>query len=126
MVDWQAGSAPPGSIVDRSSLLARVGGDEALLAELSRLFVQECPDRLHAVRQAVEGHDSERLWRAAHQLCGALALFGAEAAVEAARRLEHMGRNGTLGSARAVCAVLHGETQQLLEELSELSQKICL
>jgi len=126
MVDWQAGSAPPGPVVDRSLLLARVGGDEALLVELSRLFVQECPDRLHAVRQAVEEHDPAGLKRAAHQLCGTLALFGAEAAAEAARRLERMGRNGALDSAREVCAVLHSETQQLLVELSELSQKICL
>jgi HPt (histidine-containing phosphotransfer) domain-containing protein len=105
--------------VDREALLERVEGDTELLTALVELFVQDCPERLAAIRLAVDGHDPAALKRAAHQLKGSLALFGAPGAVDAARRLEHIGQAGGLRRAGEILALLQAETHRLLEELAE-------
>jgi two-component system sensor histidine kinase/response regulator len=118
-VEWRAVHMPSLPVVDREALLERVEGDTELLADLVELFVQECPERLAAIRLAMEGHDPAALKRAAHQFKGTLALFGAPAAVEAARQLEHIGRDGGLDRAGEILAVLQAETQRVLAELAE-------
>ena len=110
---------PSQPVVDREALLERVEGDTELLTALVELLVQECPERLTAIRLAVEGHDPAALKRAAHQLKGSLAIFGAPAAVEAARQLEHIGQAGVLQTAGEILALLQAETHRLLEELAE-------
>jgi len=75
-------------------VLARVGGDRELLAEISRLFVDDAPRHLEKIRQAIEARDGESLRRAAHGLKGAAANFDAEGVVAAARTLEEIGRTG--------------------------------
>jgi CheY-like chemotaxis protein len=104
--------------LDRPALLSRVGGDEHLLADLAGLFVQDCPGRLAAVRQAAEAGDSVALQRSAHYLKGALGLFGVPDAVTAARELEMIGRSGDLGRAGEVYAVLERQTQRLTAALT--------
>jgi HPt (histidine-containing phosphotransfer) domain-containing protein len=111
---------PASAVVDSEALLARVGGDSALLAALARMFVQECPERQAAIRRAIEGHDPPALQRAAHQFKGALALFGAAAAVDAARGLEYLAREGSCDGAALLFESLLVETQGLVEELVEL------
>src|SRR5207253_7872959 len=73
-------------------VLARVGGDRELLAEISRLFVEDAPRHLERIRVALDSLDGESLRRAAHGLKGAAANFDADAVVSAARTLEEMGR----------------------------------
>src|SRR5262249_60453379 len=73
-------------------VVARVGGDRQLLAEISRLFVDDAPRHLERIRQAIDARDGEALRRAAHGLKGAAANFDAEGVVAAARTLEEIGR----------------------------------
>jgi two-component system sensor histidine kinase/response regulator len=73
-------------------VLARVGGDRELLAEISRLFVDDAPRHLEKIRQALDKRDGESLRRAAHGLKGAAANFDAAGVVTAARVLEEIGR----------------------------------
>ena len=63
------------SVMDRALALARVDGDEGLLADLAKLFCEESPKMMAAVREAVEARDPERLQRAAHSLKGAVATW---------------------------------------------------
>src|SRR5438876_10634654 len=66
-------------------VLARVGGDHQLLAEISRLFVDDAPEHLQRIKAALDAGDSGSLRRAAHALRGAAANFGADQVVETAR-----------------------------------------
>ena len=50
--------------------LERLGGDEELLREVARLFLEEYPVLLLEIRQAVAAQDAEALQRAAHSLMG--------------------------------------------------------
>lgn len=78
--------------IDRQAALSRVGGDTQLLREIAVLFLEEYPRLMVDLRDAIARGDSHRLERTAHGLKGSVATFGAQAAVEAALRLEVMGR----------------------------------
>jgi hypothetical protein len=51
-------------------VLARVGGDRELLAEISKLFVEDAPRHLERIRAALDARDGDALRRAAHGLQG--------------------------------------------------------
>src|SRR6516165_8764976 len=88
--------APAGAL---EPILARVGGDRELLAEISRLFVEDAPRHLERIDRALAVSDSEALRRAAHGLKGAAANFDADAVVDAARELEEIGRTSKFDGA---------------------------
>jgi HPt (histidine-containing phosphotransfer) domain-containing protein len=107
--------------MDRSLALARVDGDESLLADLARLFCEESPKMLAAVQQAVSAKDAERLQRAAHSLKGAVATFAAHHAFDAALKLERLGRAGDLGEAGKAYQALESQVERLRSVLDTLS-----
>jgi PAS domain S-box-containing protein len=108
-------------VMDRSLALARVDGDESLLADLARLFCEESPKMLAAVQQAVSAKDAERLQRAAHSLKGAVATFAAHHAFDAALKLERLGRAGDLGEAGKAYQALESQVERLRSVLDTLS-----
>jgi len=116
-------ATPPGVEPDTMpvEVLARVGGDRALLAEISRLFVEDAPRHLQRIREALDAGDSESLRRAAHGLKGAAANFDAEGVVNAARALEEMGRSGEPDAQNAAWNALTTEMEQLVTMLRTMS-----
>ena len=93
----------PGAVAGVSlQVLARVGGDRELLAEISRLFVDDAPRHLARIRQALDARDGDALLRAAHGLKGAAANFDADAVVAAARALEEIGRTAAVRCERRI------------------------
>lgn len=80
-----AGETPP---VDLSAALKSVGGNEELLGELIKIFLEELPRRLDAVRHAASRGDAEESRRVAHNLKGALTMLGAAEARALARQVE--------------------------------------
>jgi signal transduction histidine kinase/CheY-like chemotaxis protein len=112
--DARAG-APP---LDLKALLAEVGGDAQLFAELADLFVQDAPRRLADIREALRRRDAPALERAAHALKGSAANFGAKETVAAAATLESLGRGGDIEGADAVYADLERAMSRLLGALA--------
>ena len=112
---------PPSAVLDRNLALARVDGDEALLADLAKLFCEESPKMLAALLQAVSRKDAERLQRAAHSLKGAVATFAAHDAFEAALKLERLGRAGDLSGAEKAYEALESQIERLRSVLQTLS-----
>ena len=113
-------AAPPAPDVS-VQVLARVGGDRQLLAEISRLFVDDAPRHLDRIRHALDARDGEALRRAAHGLKGAAANFDAEGVVDAARTLEEIGRTSDFDGADAAWRSLAVETDQLISVLRAVS-----
>lgn len=109
-------------LFDRESALARVGDDEVLLAELVKIFLDDYPNSVREIEEAVAQGNPKLLERAAHSLKGAVANFGAEDVVKEAFELERMGRTGNLshanGNLQRLCQVLY----QLEHELRPLAQ----
>jgi HPt (histidine-containing phosphotransfer) domain-containing protein len=101
--------------------LARVGGDRELLAEITRLFIEDAPRHLDGIERAIVSGNGDALRRAAHGLKGAAANFDAHAVVDVARELEEMGRASTFEHAPSALDRLRSETDRLLTTLRTFS-----
>jgi len=106
-------------VLDRTTMLASVENDLALLQELAELFFAESPALLAQIRAGVDGHNAESVERSAHTLKGALANFGARRACEAARELEICGREGRLEGAGPRFSALEAEVGRACKALSD-------
>jgi len=107
--------------VDWETAIERVDGDEALLLDLAKLFLNEYPRMLEAVRVAVERKNAPELHRAAHSLKGSVATFAAQQAFDAALRLERFGRAGELSEVEEAFSVLATEVDRLRATLETLA-----
>jgi HPt (histidine-containing phosphotransfer) domain-containing protein len=107
-------------VLDRSTLLERVGGDTRALAELVRLFLADHPEQLARIRRAIEARDARGLRDAAHALKGAVSNFAAPAATESALRLQRMGDSGDLSGARSACRLLEEQLEQVKRALGAI------
>ncbi len=116
----QSGSSTMNQM-DRAMALSRVGGDEALLAELAGLFLDEYPQLLEEVRLGIDGMDAPAVERAAHQLKGLLGQFGAEAARDTAWHLELAGKQANLDVAKRVSEELRELMDLLKPELESVA-----
>jgi signal transduction histidine kinase/CheY-like chemotaxis protein len=114
---------PPGAVLDWTRALERVGGSEELLRQLAHLFVKESGKLLAEVRQAVASADASRLRRAAHTLKGSADCFAAKPVVDAAQRLEFMGRDRNLAGTEEARAALEAETDRLVRALTACTKE---
>jgi CheY-like chemotaxis protein len=110
------GSAGAG-VLDREKAMARASGDRGLLVELAGIFLEETPDTLSRMAQALEKDDANSVARLAHRLKGALLTLAAPAAAEAALALE---RSPTGAPAREAFGRLQKEVSRVEEELKGL------
>jgi two-component system sensor histidine kinase/response regulator len=96
---------------------ALFGGDPEFLAEIVNLFLETYPELLAEIESAVSRNDAAALGRAAHTMKGAVANFGAKAAVDQAKTLEMMGKAGDLVAAAAATQSLRALMEKLVPEL---------
>jgi signal transduction histidine kinase/CheY-like chemotaxis protein len=113
----QSATLAEGSAGAESSLLARLGGDAKLLRSITRTFLNDYPAKLHNIKQAIAHKNAPALASAAHAMKGAVAIFGADDAVQSAIELQQMGREGNLAKAAATF-------RKLDESLATLNAKL--
>jgi CheY-like chemotaxis protein len=101
----------------QDAVLSRIGGDVELLADISRIFIENAPKHLDQIRLALDTADAEALQRSAHALKGAAANFNALDLVAVARTFEEMGRAGELVGTESIWNALIVEMQRLLDTL---------
>ena len=104
-----------------SALLARFEDDTALIQELAALFLDDAPSLVEKIRQAIQSCDSSSLEKAAHALKGSVSNFCAQQALEAAVRLEEIGRAGEVANAEPALRCLEkslNDLQPLIERLA--------
>ena len=109
--------------LDESVALSRVGGDVELLREVIGLFLDDYPQSLDMIRDAVARGDQSSLERHAHSLKGSVSTFGAQEAYEAALALEKQGRTGDLAEAQDGLHRLEHALASLRPELEALQTK---
>lgn len=108
------------ALFDKEVALSRVGGDVELLKEIAELFLDDYPKSLSELREAVEARDPKRVERSAHGLKGSVSNFGARSAVDAALKLETMGRAQKLVEVEQVLQSLELALAALRPELESL------
>jgi signal transduction histidine kinase/DNA-binding response OmpR family regulator len=109
---------------DEATALDRVGGDRDLLNELIGAYRTESPKWLSDISRAIPLGDAAALRLAVHTLKGALSIFGAADAVNAAQRLEQMAVAGNLAHAADDWAALNDSLASLLRELDAYGNDI--
>ncbi len=100
-------------IMNEEEVLELLGGDRALLSEISRIFLAESPKMLAAIRLGVAESDASAVHFAAHALKGSVGNFSAATVFEAVRILEEMGQREDLSKAAAAVATLEQELARL-------------
>jgi two-component system, sensor histidine kinase and response regulator len=125
--DKKIGAQPPymntsssvGSL-DREVALARVGGDPDLLKEIAVLFLENYRGWLGELREAADTGNADAVERTAHGLKGSVANFGARDAVEAAFKLETLGRAHDLTGVPESMTALEAALETLRGDLESL------
>jgi two-component system sensor histidine kinase/response regulator len=107
-------SPPP---LDREELLERLGGDEEVLGEVVRLFLDDCPKRLSAIKAAVDARDSELIRTTAHALKGAAGNLSEGGLFQAAATLERIGVERRMEAAEAAWRRLSSEASNVIDAL---------
>jgi two-component system, sensor histidine kinase and response regulator len=102
---------------DEGMLLGRFNGNRTLLRLLVKTFRDDCPKMMGRIRSALGARDTAALADAAHGLKGSVGNFGTSAAQRTARKMEMMGRRGTLDGAWETYAVLEDDIARLLPAL---------
>jgi signal transduction histidine kinase/DNA-binding response OmpR family regulator len=115
---------PPASTNHRAELLARLEGDEELLQDVVRVFLEDTPGRLAAIKAAVEANNAEAIQAAAHALKGAAGNLSETALFEAARTLERLGAEGRLDAAHAAWRRLSMEASNVLDSLRQMEPAV--
>jgi CheY-like chemotaxis protein/HPt (histidine-containing phosphotransfer) domain-containing protein len=113
-------AAPVADVSDTpgyGALLARLDGDAQLLADISRLFLDDAPEHLRRIRAAIDAGDAEGLRHAAHALKGAAASFDAAEVVASARALEEAGRAADLSGVESTWRLLEPAMHDFLATL---------
>jgi HPt (histidine-containing phosphotransfer) domain-containing protein len=87
-------NSPPTSEFDSSELTDRLMGDQVLAKRLARVFVDNMPQDLLALANAISQSDSSAIAFAAHAIKGAAANVGGVAVRDAAAKLEQLGKAG--------------------------------
>jgi len=112
--------------LDRRLLLERTQGDVELAQQLARMFLSECPRYLSQIGKAVADRNGKALEVAAHTLKGSLSNLSAGQAVDVARQLEMMAREGNLDQAEEAFAELEQELEQLEPQLQALGKELAV
>jgi HPt (histidine-containing phosphotransfer) domain-containing protein len=86
--------------VDREALLDRLGGDETILLEIVKIFLEDTPQLLASMESAEAAGDAKTLRRLAHSLKGSAGTVGATALQASALGLEQAVDGGDLQAAR--------------------------
>ena len=104
--------------IDRTRDL--LDGDEAAITAVIDVFLRDAESYLGEVDAALAAGDADRLMRAAHTVKGAVAIFDALPATDAAIRVELAARRGDLAVARRDADDLRAETRRLAKYLAGL------
>ena len=99
--------------------MERLGGDEELLLDVVRLFLDDCPVRLAAIKAAVDSANAEQIRTTAHALRGAAANLSAQALTDAARTLERLGAENRLEPTEAAWRQLFTEATKVIDTLRQ-------
>jgi CheY-like chemotaxis protein len=105
-------------LIQWSTALQSVEGDQVLLRELVAAFLEESPGRMTDIREAIGQRNATALQRAAHALKGSMQAVGALQPAQLALDLETMGEAGQLIQADAKFIALEQTMGLLLPALN--------
>jgi two-component system sensor histidine kinase/response regulator len=109
--------------IDEAEILARFEGDIELLRELAGIFIDECPNYLAAIREAILSANPKALETSAHTLKGSLGNFSTKDAHASALQLEILGRLGSVDGAAEILQKLEEQLECFNRTLAGLAKE---
>jgi HPt (histidine-containing phosphotransfer) domain-containing protein len=116
-------SEPDLHSIDLESAIRQLGGDEGILREIADIFLHEYPGMLNALKIAVDNRDCRAISEISHALKGNLGSFCAEAAADAASRLNELAGSGMADQVSPVYQRLIKEIAYLDKTLSGITMR---
>jgi HPt (histidine-containing phosphotransfer) domain-containing protein len=107
-------------VIDKDLLMANIDGDMEFLAEAVEMFDEDGSILISRMHQAISDGGPERLLVAAHTYKSMVGNFCAEAAQQAAFKLEMMGRHAELGGAEEALCELEAQAARLRAALDDV------
>ncbi|MBV8269486.1 MAG: response regulator, partial [Planctomycetaceae bacterium] len=107
-------------LLDRATLLHRVGGNWENLKKIIGVFQEEASQSMTQIRAAIDRGEASSVVCTAHSLKGAVGVFDVAAAFEAAQTLESMGREGGLTDVEDAYKALEIQINRLKLALAEI------
>jgi signal transduction histidine kinase/CheY-like chemotaxis protein len=104
-------------VFEREAALERLGGDTQRLSEVIQLFLADCPQRLAAMRTALDTRDADAIAREANRLKGAAANLSVIVLFETAAILEQLGNDRRFDAAESAWRRLSDEAANALDVL---------
>ena len=98
-------------------------GDQTLVREVVKIFLDDCPLQMAAIKAAVDARDAVQIRTTAHALKGSAGYLRATLVFEAARKLEAIGRESALATADTLHQQLVAEIARLVEELRKIHEQ---
>jgi len=124
VVEQQKSAAPPQAepesqtkAFDVAALRQRLSGDDALMSEVMEVFLEDLPNRLADIQDAVTSRDPVKLRAAAHALRGAAGNLSAGRLFEAATVLERVGAESRMAAASAASRQVQVEASHVMDVL---------
>ena len=106
--------------MDAEEMRRQLGNDDALVAEVIELFLEDCPVRMAALATAIDVRDAAMVRRAAHAIKGSASNFFASRVVETAAALEMLADGGDLTGVDELAGRLDTEMGRLVTAMTEL------
>ncbi len=107
-------------VFDKSDALKMLEDDEEFLKELAEIFINDAPEQMSEIKEAVISRNNEALEKSAHKLKGAVANFGRNTTTDTAFKLERMAKENKLDGAEEVYGSLVKDIENLMNALSAL------
>jgi len=99
-------------------------GNRKVLKSMSDAALEEIPQLMTAIRQAIANGDHAKLRLTAHTLRGSMRCFGANQICQHAAKLEDLARKGEIAGAETILADMEAEIEQLTLVLSDSLHEI--
>jgi signal transduction histidine kinase/FixJ family two-component response regulator/HPt (histidine-containing phosphotransfer) domain-containing protein len=107
--------------LDEQELLRRVGGNPKMLRDVARIFLQDTPKRISAMRKAMAREDAPALATAAHALRGSVAMLGGVDIADALRNVETLGRAGKVADVGKILTSIEGTLSAFEKRIAEIA-----
>ena len=104
-------------LFEEDALLGRLDGDVEACREILDCFLLDVPDRLAALKEAIERGDADRVQREAHTVKGSAANIGAPTLSRVAMAAETAAKEGKLGDLPELVAALESAFDALRREI---------
>jgi two-component system, sensor histidine kinase and response regulator len=110
-------------VFDVGAALDSLDGDSGLLREVAGIFLAQSLKHMERIRRGISDHDPKNLQHAAHALKGSAANLLAQGVMEAASKLEEIGRAGSVAGSKEALVSLEGELGKLESALGEFEKE---